>query len=87
MGRLYEEAVLEPDMVNHPPHYKSGSIEVWDFIIDQDLSYASGNVVKYISRAGKKGKDTHLQDLEKAQAYLKREIQRVKDLLKGDKSG
>jgi len=67
------------DMVQHPAHYTDGEIEVWDYILDKQLSYCSGNVVKYISRAGKKDKSKHIEDLEKAQAYLAREIKRVKE--------
>ena len=65
-----------PDMVNHPPHYKVGGIEVIDFIEAKQLGYNLGNVVKYVSRAGKKGTDT-LQDLQKARWYLERAIQRA----------
>ena len=61
------------DLVNHPEHYKAGGIEVIDFIESKDLNYRLGNVVKYISRAGKKDSDP-VQDLEKAAWYLKREI-------------
>ncbi len=63
----------KPDPVNHPPHYKAGGIEVIDFIEAKDLNYRLGNVIKYVSRAGKKDSDP-VQDLEKAAWYLKREI-------------
>lgn len=53
-----------------PNHYQQGSIEVWDFIVDQDLGYLEGNIVKYISRAGKKEGERKLDDLLKAQAYI-----------------
>jgi hypothetical protein len=66
------------DPVNHPEHYKAGGIEVIDFIESKDLNYRLGNVVKYISRAGKKDSDP-VQDLEKAAWYLKREIDARKD--------
>jgi len=62
------------DLVNHPEHYKAGGIETIDFIESKDLNYRLGNVVKYISRAGKKDSDP-VQDLEKAAWYLKREIE------------
>jgi transposase-like protein len=62
-----------PDPVNHPPHYKAGGIETIDFIEAKDLNYRLGNVVKYVSRAGKKDSDP-IQDLEKAAWYLQREI-------------
>ena len=67
------EVISPPDMVNHPPHYKAGGIETIDFIEAKDLNYRLGNVVKYVSRAGKKSSDP-VQDLEKALFYLKREI-------------
>jgi hypothetical protein len=61
------------DLVNHPPHYRDGGIETIDFIEAKDLNYRLGNVVKYVSRAGKKSSDP-IQDLEKALWYLQREI-------------
>ena len=71
-----KDPVDTPDMVNHPPHYKVGGIEVIDFIEAKQLGYNLGNVVKYVGRAGKKGTDT-LQDLQKARWYLERAIQRA----------
>jgi len=63
-----------PDLVNKPPHYKSGGVETLDFIEAKDLNYRLGNVVKYVSRAGKKLDADPVQDLEKARFYLDREI-------------
>ena len=62
------------DPVNHPPHYCAGGIETIDFIEAKDLNYRLGNVIKYVSRAGKKSTDP-VQDLEKAAWYLNREIE------------
>ena len=70
-----KEEVIKTDMVNHPPHYTVGGIEVIDFIEAKGLSYHLGQVIKYVSRAGKKG--DALQDLQKARWYLNREIARV----------
>ncbi len=67
----------ENDLVNKPKHYTSGSIETIEVIEDWNLNYHLGNVVKYVSRAGKKNKDTHIQDLMKAKWYLEREIKRL----------
>lgn len=64
------------DMINHPPHYTAGGIEVIDFIEAKGFGYNLGNVVKYISRAGKKG--STLEDLQKALWYLNREIRSAK---------
>jgi transposase len=61
------------DPVNHPAHYKAGGFETIDFIEAKDLNYRLGNVVKYVSRAGKKDSDP-LVDLKKARWYLDREI-------------
>ena len=60
------------DPVNHPEHYKVGGIETIDFIESKELGYNLGNVVKYITRSDHKG--NKLQDLQKAQWYLNREI-------------
>ena len=68
-----EALYKKPDLVNHPPHYRDGGIEVIDFIEAKDLNFRLANVVKYVSRAGKKNSDP-VQDLEKAAWYLKREI-------------
>jgi len=65
------------DLVNHPPHYTTGKIEVIDFILDQKFGYLDGQVVKYISRFRHKG--SALQDLKKAQFYLARLISDVED--------
>ena len=64
------------DNVNSPAHYKDGGIETIDFIEAKRLGYSLGNVIKYVSRAGKKG--DRLEDLKKAQWYLAREIEHEK---------
>jgi hypothetical protein len=63
--------------VDHPAHYGGAEntyesikvIEAWE------LGFNLGNVLKYISRAGKKG--SRIDDLKKAQWYLTREIEKV----------
>ena len=62
-------------MAHSPEYYRRGTIEVWDFIRDQELSYHLGNAVKYICRAGYK--DNYVEDLEKAIHYLTNELQYV----------
>jgi len=57
-----------------PAHYQQGSIEVWDFIIDQQLGYLEGNIVKYICRAGAKENESRLDDLLKVQAYIHKAV-------------
>lgn len=63
-----------PDLVNNPPHYTDGGVDTLKFIEVKDLNYRLGNVVKYVSRAGKKVDSDPVQDLEKARFYLEREI-------------
>ena len=65
--------------VENPLHYNSGKIEVIDFIEDQKLGFCLGNVIKYISRAGKKDSSKIVEDLEKAKWYLEREIKKLKN--------
>ena len=57
-----------------PTHYKAG-IETWDYIIAHELGYLEGNIIKYISRAGKKANESKLDDLLKAKAYLTKLIE------------
>lgn len=63
------EVQLE-DVINSPKHYKSRSgMEAIDVIREFDLGFVLGNAVKYILRCDKKG--NRLQDLKKAEWYLK----------------
>ena len=71
---------LEPISKHNPDHYQMGSIQVWDFIIDQDLDFILGNVVKYVCRAGTKPGESRLDDLKKAQAYINKAIESTNDI-------
>lgn len=70
-----DEFVGEPKAENK--HYKTNSIDVIDFCKLYDLNFNEGNVIKYVSRARKKG--FHIQDLRKAIDYLQREIKYLED--------
>lgn len=75
----WQERTLSSDSVSHPPHYANGwsnGAEVID--LTEHLSFCAGNVVKYVCRAGRKDPDKYVEDLEKAQWYLDREIARVR---------
>ena len=56
-----------------PEYYRRGSIQVWDFVRDQELNFHLGNVIKYVCRAGHKEDD--IEDLSKALHYLSNEIE------------
>lgn len=63
------------DKVNHPKHYggKDNPYEAIKVIEAWNVNFNLGNVLKYISRCGKK--DREIQELEKAAWYLNREIE------------
>ena len=65
------------DPVNHPPHYggEDNPYEAIKVIEAWGLGFHIGNVVKYLSRAGRKG--DIVEDLKKARWYLDREIARL----------
>ena len=70
----------KPDLVNKPPHYTTGGVDFLDYAEAKGLTENAYlfNVVKYVSRAGKKVDADPVQDLQKAEFYLKREIERRK---------
>ena len=65
------------DLVNHPPHYRNGTMETIDVIegklrgttIDAFEGYLIGNIIKYLTRYPYKG---GVQDIEKALWYLEK---------------
>lgn len=68
------------DMVNHPSHYTgfSNGAEVID--ITENLTFNTGNAVKYAARAGRtdgRNKGAVAEDLRKAIWYLRRELDRL----------
>ena len=65
-------------MAKGPDYYQRGSVDVWDFIRQQELNFHLGNAIKYICRAGYK--DSKIQDLEKAIHYLENELHHEKDI-------
>lgn len=69
-------AEKENDPIN-PSHYKAEHMEVIDVIEDFDLNYYRANAVKYLLRAGKKDPNKVKEDLQKAEWYLQREIDRL----------
>jgi hypothetical protein len=67
------------EQVNNPQHYggKENIYEAIKVIEAWELNFHLGNVVKYISRAGKKDKTKLKEDLLKAKWYLDRYIDKV----------
>lgn len=73
---------MSQEMVNHPNHYGGEDnpyevvkvAEAWG--LDKDAYLF--NVLKYITRSGKKDGNPPIQDLEKAVWYLNRRIDTIK---------
>lgn len=73
------ETAQTHDPVNHPSHYTAyKGLEIID--LTEQMNFNRGNAVKYIARAGLKGAgDKEIEDLEKANWYISREIQRLRE--------
>ena len=72
-----EAPAIQPDVVNHPPHYLDGAIECIEAIeaqqtLEEFRGYLKGNIAKYLWREKHKG---GTESLKKAQWYLDRLIQ------------
>ena len=67
------------EAVNHPTHYggKGNVYEAIKVIEAWELDFCLGDVIKYISRAGKKDSAKELEDLNKALWYLNRRIEQI----------
>ena len=58
---------MNPDNIKDPKHYSRWKIEPVQFMMENEIPYVEGNVIKYIMRwRYKEG----LEDLHKAQEYL-----------------
>lgn len=70
------------DQINHPDHYTVGGIETLAILKakltrEGYLGFIKGNIIKYITRSGHKGKE--LEDLKKAQFYLNALIKELEE--------
>lgn len=80
MSVSQQEAAKVDDMVNHPAHYTSGSVECIDAIeasmtAEAFKGYLKGAELKYLWRYESKAKPK--EDLLKAQWYLNKLIEKV----------
>lgn len=55
-----------------PNHYKDKPLQVWDYVVSNNLGYLEGNVIKYITRWRQKG---GVEDLRKAKHYIEKLIE------------
>lgn len=64
--------------IKHPNHYQGlNGMEVIEVINNFELNFNTGNVIKYVLRAGKKEKNKKVEDLRKAIQYLEFEIDKL----------
>lgn len=77
--------------VKHPSHYADYPIEPIVFIMENELSFHVGNIIKYVCRAGNKkyeGKsysESEVTDLKKAMRYAEMRINQIegRDIIDG----
>jgi len=78
IARMYNVGPGDYEFIDHPQHYggKDSKHEAISVIEEWDLGFHLGNVVKYISRAGRKPDQDAIEDLKKAKWYLERFIEK-----------
>ncbi|EAK9744055.1 DUF3310 domain-containing protein [Listeria monocytogenes] len=65
-----EYTEIKKDDITNPTHYTTGGIEPIKFIQSHNMNFEKGNVIKYVTRAGKKEGQNEVKDLKKARQYL-----------------
>tara|TARA_R110002074_G_scaffold147735_3_gene298732 strand:+ start:701 stop:946 length:246 start_codon:yes stop_codon:yes gene_type:complete len=77
--------------VKHPSHYTDFMVQPADFIMQNELPFHVGNIIKYACRAGNKkyeGKsyaESEVTDLKKAMRYAEMRINQIegRDIIDG----
>jgi hypothetical protein len=72
------DTIQKPNvLIDHPQHYggEDNTYEAIKVIEAWELDFHLGNVIKYISRAGKKG--SKIEDLKKAHWYMNRAVEQA----------
>lgn len=71
-----EEVITMQEEIKKPARYnKKGKLECWDVIIDQEMNFLEGSVLKYLWRYKEKN---GIHDLEKAKIYIDKIIEGLK---------
>lgn len=65
--RIWKDTIGGKSAVVSPDHYERWKIEPITFIMENELPFAVGNVIKYVMRAPYKN---GVEDLEKAKRYI-----------------
>lgn len=78
LGRMEElKCHCDPPYDPPPSHYEGpNGLDPWAYIAAHGLDYWAGNVIKYVTRAGRKDIASVEDDLLKARNYLNYMIER-----------
>ena len=69
--------LTSPEEITKPERYnKKGKLECWDVILDQEMDFLEGSVLKYLWRYKQKN---GIHDLEKAKVYIDKIIKGLAD--------
>lgn len=60
------------DIQHGGSHYKKKAIQLWDYIVANDIGFLDGNAIKYLTRWRDKG---GVEDLKKARHYIDKLIE------------
>ena len=72
-----KQAMEQSDVIKNPKHYERYAIEPVSFIMNNELPFWMGNVIKYIMRAVYKTNSDEITDLEKAKRYIDMRINQL----------
>lgn len=74
--RILREEKPVAEEIKKPTRYnKRGNLECWDVILDQEMNFLEGSILKYLWRYKEKN---GIHDLEKAKVYIDKIIQELK---------
>jgi len=77
MSELQKAVTGAVERVNHPDHYNAHPAGVECITVVEGFNFNVGNAIKYLWRAGLKSPNP-IEDLQKANWYVMREIMRVR---------
>ena len=69
--RMKEQEIVKP------PHYEQYTFEPVTFIMENELPFWMGNVIKYVMRAGDKANVSETTDLKKAARYIQMRLNQL----------
>ena len=75
--KYMKQAMEQSDVIKNPKHYERYAIEPVSFIMNNELPFWMGNVIKYIMRAGYKSNTAEITDLNKAKRYIDMRINQL----------